>query len=83
MLQKRFLMIPVTALALGFASPAFADCAADMEQVNAALENANLTDADRATVEAATAAADEKLKAGDEDGCQADLTLAKTILQIN
>ncbi|MBZ0218290.1 MAG: hypothetical protein K8F25_17170 [Fimbriimonadaceae bacterium] len=83
MLQKRFLMIPVAALALGFASPAFADCAADMEQVDAAVETANLADADRAMVDAAKAAADEKLQAGDEEGCQAELMPAKAILQIN
>lgn len=82
MLQKRNLAILTTAFAIGFAVPAFADCASDLEQVNAALETATLSEGDRAAIEAAKSAAEAKLNAGDEDGCQADMEPIKSALHI-
>ncbi len=83
MFQKCNLAILTTVFAIGFTAPAFADCASDLEQVNAALETISLSEADRATIEAAKMAAEDKLDAGDEEGCQADLIQIKSALQIN
>ena len=83
MTQKRTLTVLTAVLAIGFALPAYADCASDIEQVNAAMESSNLSDGDRASIEAAKLAAEAKLNAGDEDGCQADMMQVKSALQIN
>ncbi len=89
MVSTRILLIPITALVLGitvyifgFTAPAYADCAGDLEQINTAMESATLSDADRAAIESSKSAAQEKLDAGDEGGCQSDLATVKMILQI-
>ena len=66
-------------------SPAFASeghCAADIKAVDAALSKAKLTDADRATVKAARAKAEELNKAGKEEECEKSLTSAQKLLGI-
>jgi len=82
MLQKRYFLIFGVVASLGFVSPALADCAQDLDQVNAAMETTSLSDADKAKVEELKAVAMEKQSAGDDSGCQADLVMAKTILQL-
>ncbi|MEM7300537.1 MAG: hypothetical protein AAF468_05585 [Pseudomonadota bacterium] len=67
----------------GFASPAFADCATDLQAVADARQSVALSEADAAAVEAAKTSAIEKQSAGDEEGCVADLAPAKAMLQIN
>ncbi len=76
------LIIPVAALTFGFGAPAFADCAADLERVTSSLAAATISDADRAKIEESKTMAMEKQNTGDDSGCQADLAMAKTILQL-
>ena len=66
-------------------NPAFASeehCAADIKAVDAALGKAKLTDADRATVTAARAKAEELHKAGKEEECEKSLKGAQKLLGI-
>lgn len=78
--------IAVVASMMIFAvSPAFASeghCGADIKAVDAALGKAKLTDADRATVKAARAEAEELHKAGKEEECEKSLTVAQKLLGI-
>ncbi len=76
-------LIASIAIAFAFAAtPALADCMKDIESVKTIAPDAALSDKDKEKVEMATKAAAEKQAVGDEDGCVAELMVAKTILKI-
>ena len=76
------LIAPAVIAVVFVATPALADCAQDIENVKAVTQNAALSNEDKAKVDTATQAAADKQAAGDEDGCVAEITSAKMILNI-
>lgn len=76
-------LFAATALAL-LAGPAYAfHCPQDMAKIDAALQTAQLSDADKAKVTALRAKGEEQHKAGDHAAAVATLAEAMKILGIN
>ena len=78
-------ILSVAAMIFAVSPAAFASeghCAADIKAVDAALSKAKLSDADRATVKAARAKAEELNKAGKEEECEKSLAGAQKLLGI-
>lgn len=76
-------LFAAAALAL-LAGPVYADnYSDDMAKVDAALQSAQLSDADKATVMELRATSEEQHKAGNDEAALAALAQAKQILGIN
>jgi hypothetical protein len=80
------MLIPVTlatALSVLAGGAALADCASDVENVKAIIQDAGIADKDKAKVEEALKEALKKQTAKDEDGCTLAISAAKLILKID
>ncbi len=80
--SPKALLIPAFLFGFVAASPALADCAADIELVKSVAPSVELSDEDKARVAIATEAAAAKQAVGDEEGCIEELQAAKVVLNM-
>lgn len=82
MMENTMKMILPLAAALAFATPAFASqCPGDMTKIDAALQTANLSEADLAEVQALRATGEQQHAAGNHAESIETLAKAKAILE--
>ena len=74
--------LAVSVLSTMVASPAFADCAQEIEKVQAAFDSADLDEEDQGAVASALDEANAN-SGSDEEACMAALDEAKSVLSID